>query len=64
MAKNILLEEFHLTVVAPRGLPPAEYDAMRQAVTSAQFIIRLRHAVRRVFRREAALSRAKVRLSR
>jgi hypothetical protein len=64
MPKDVLLEEFHVTVIAPRGLPAPEYDAMRQAVNSAPFVTRLRHAVRRVFRREASLNKAKVRLSR
>ncbi len=33
MAKGILMEEFHVTACAPSGLPTAEYDAMRQALT-------------------------------
>jgi hypothetical protein len=64
MAKYILLEELHLTVVAPRGLPPTEYEVIVQTVTSAPFMARLRYAVRRVFRREPLLNQAKVRLSR
>lgn len=64
MAKFIVLEEFHLTVVAPRGLPSTEYDAIVRTVNSTPFMTRLRQAVRRAFRREPSLNKAKVRLSR
>jgi hypothetical protein len=64
MAKFIVLDEVHLTVVAPRGLPPTEYDTIVQTVTSALFMTRLRHAVRRVFRGEPSLNQVKVRVSR
>jgi hypothetical protein len=30
MARRIGMEEFHLTVCAPRGPPDAEYDAIQQ----------------------------------
>src|SRR4051794_24428832 len=33
VAKGILMKEFHVTAYAARGLPAAEYDAMRQALT-------------------------------
>ena len=64
MAKHILIEEFHLTAYAPRGLPAQEYDAMRQALDDPRFHARLHRAVRRVACRHPALSKAKVRLSR
>ncbi len=63
MAKLIVLEEFHVTVLAPQGLPATEYGKIHRTVNTALFVTRLRHAVRPVFRREASLSRAKVRLS-
>ena len=49
MAKGILVEEFHLTVRAPRGLPDARYLAIREALTGKCFRSRLRRAMRRVF---------------
>ncbi len=64
MAKLVVLEEFHVTVLAPRGLPLTAYDRMRQTVNSALVVTRLRHPVRRVFRRQASLNQAEVRLSR
>ena len=64
MAKHIQMEELHLTVYAPRGLPAQEYDARRQALDDLLFHARLRPAIRRVARRHPALSKAKVRLPR
>jgi hypothetical protein len=63
LAKRILMEEFHLTVLAPRGLPQAEYDAMRQTLDDPRFHAQLRRAVRRVARRHRTLGKAKVLLS-
>ena len=64
MAKIILLEEFHLGVYALGGLPEADYEAMRQALDDTRFQARLRRLVQRLFHRQAALARVKVRLSR
>jgi hypothetical protein len=58
------MEEFHLTVFAPRGLPQSEHDAIRQTLDDPRFHAQLCRAVRRVARRHPALSKAKVRLSR
>ena len=64
MAKGILMEEWHVSVYAPRGLPAAEYDAMRQVLTDAGFLTALRRAVRRVFRRHPPLDNVRVSLTR
>ena len=64
MARGIVMEEFHLTVRAPRGLPDPEYDAIRQALDDARFQTHLRRAVRRVFRKYPALGNVRVGLSR
>ena len=64
VAKCILMEAFHLTVYAPRGLPAQEFDAMRQALDDPLFHARLRRIFRRVACRHPTLSKAKVRLSR
>jgi hypothetical protein len=63
VAKRLVLEEFHVTVYAPRGLPTREYDAMRQALDDPRFHARLRRAARRVTRRHPALAKTKVGLS-
>jgi hypothetical protein len=61
--KHIVIEEYHLTVLIPRRLPEVEADAARQTLTDPGFERRLLRAVRFVLRREATLSKAKVRLS-
>jgi hypothetical protein len=64
MPRRIVMEEFHVTVYVPPGLPDAEYDAIQQTLNDPNFETRLLRAIRRVFRGEAALSKATVRLSR
>jgi hypothetical protein len=64
MAKGIVIEEFHLTVLVPRGLPTLEVDAVRNTLTNATFEARLLRVIRRVFRREPSLGKTRVRLSR
>jgi hypothetical protein len=64
MAKGILIEEFHLTVRAPRGLPDADYDALRLALDGKPFRARLRGAVRAVFGKFPSLTKVRVNLSR
>ena len=64
MAERIVIEEYHLTVLVPRGLPDAEAEEIRLTLTDPAFEARLRRAVRRVFRGAGSLGKAKVRLSR
>jgi len=64
MAKLIVLDEIHLTVLVPDDLPETECVAIRQTLTDALFEGRLRRIVRRLFSREPSLSKARVRLSR
>jgi|HubBroStandDraft_6_1064221.scaffolds.fasta_scaffold472864_2 hypothetical protein len=64
MPRAVVLEEFHLTVTAPRGLGAAEYDAIRRTLDARGFRAGLRRAARGVFRRHPALARARFALSR
>jgi hypothetical protein len=64
MSRTLLVEEFHLTVRALRGLPEAEYAAMRRALDTARFQADLRRAVRALFRQHPALARARITLTR
>jgi hypothetical protein len=64
LVRSILVEEFHLTIRAPPGLPDDEYLAMRQALDEKRFRAELRRAVRAVLRRRPALSKARVGLTR
>jgi hypothetical protein len=63
MPKGILIDEFHVTVVAPRGLPDAHYVAMHRTLAGLPFQRALRQAVQTVFRKYASLSKTRVRLS-
>jgi hypothetical protein len=64
MSKTILLDEFHLSVRAPRGLPEAEYAAMRRTLDDKRFQADLRRAVRALFRQYPALASARITLTR
>jgi hypothetical protein len=64
MSKRVLMDELHLTVRAPRGLPETEYDAIHEALTDWDFLTQLRRALRAVFRRRPALGKVKVSLHR
>jgi hypothetical protein len=63
VAKQMVMDEFHLTLFVPRGLSTAEYDAIRQTLDDPHFHAELRRAIRQVIRRHPALSKIKVRLS-
>jgi hypothetical protein len=64
MAKAVVIEEFHLTVTAPRGLSEAEYAAARRALDAPAFRAGLRRAVGELFQRRPALARVRFTLSR
>jgi hypothetical protein len=64
MAKRLLMEEYHLTVFAPRGLREPQYRAIRRALDSRRFRMDLGLAVRQAFRRYSALQRVRIQLSR
>ena len=55
MARLLVMEEFHLTVYVPRGLPEAEYRAIRRALNSRRFRGRLGRALRAVARQYRSL---------
>lgn len=64
MAELIVIDEFHLTVSAPRGLRESRYAASRRALDGRRFRAALVSAAQRVCRRHAALRHATVSLSR
>ena len=64
MAKAIMMEEFHLSVFAPRQLPSSEYDGIHQTITNANFRAKLRRAVRAVFRQYPSLTKVKITITR
>lgn len=64
MGKAILMEEFHVTVYARRGLPSAEYQSMQRSLARRRFQARLSQAVRSVFGQYRTLRNVRVKLSR
>ena len=64
MPKTILLEDYHLTVIAPPGLRTAEYAAMVRTLDGKRFQSRLHEAVREVFRRYPSLKNVQFNLDR
>ena len=64
MPKTILMEQFHITVIAPGGLPKAAYDAMQRTLQGRRFQTRLHESVRKVMQRYSALRKTNVRIER
>ena len=64
MPKTILLEDYHLTVVAPAGLRKADYTAMIRTLHGKRFQTRLHEAVHEVFRRYSSLKNVQFNLDR
>ena len=64
MAEFILMDEFHLTVLAPTTLREVEYNAIQRSLNSKRLHERMRAAVRQVLHQYRPLLRVRVRLSR
>lgn len=64
MAKTTVIDEFHLSVRVPAGLPDGRAAAIRRALDGRRFQARLLRAARRACRRHPALRHAELRLSR
>ena len=64
MAKHLLIEEFHVSILVPNNLSAAESDAIHRTLNNAGFRAALSRAVRQAVRQFPSLARARVRLSR
>ena len=64
MADTVLIDELHLTVRLPADLPDADRQAVRRTLVGADFLRRLRRAVRLVVRGHPELTRVRVSLTR
>jgi hypothetical protein len=64
MSRLVILDEIHLTLLVPSGLPDVETQVMWQAIIDPNFDADLRRAVRRLVRRRPVLKRLRVRVSR
>lgn len=64
MPKDIVIEEFHVTVFVARRLPPVESAAIRRSLRSAPFRTLLKRAIQAVFRRHPSLHKTRLEVSR
>ena len=64
MARNLLIDEFHLTLFAPRQLNEEEYEAIYQTLNDAQFLKLLRRMVRDVVRKYPSLCEVRISITR
>jgi hypothetical protein len=60
MPKATLMDEFHVPIYVPRGIPSSESHAIRQGLDHPTFRAELRHAVWAVIRRWPALRKVRV----
>jgi hypothetical protein len=64
MARSIMLDEIHLRLLVPRGLPDSEMQAILIAITDLHFDADLRRAVRRLVRSRPTLCQLRFRIYR
>lgn len=64
MAKAVIIDELHLTVRIPVGLSREQAKAVRDSLLGADFMARLRRAVRTTFRAFPELVKVRVSLTR
>lgn len=63
-ADLIVLDEFHLTLLVPRGLNESQAQAASRTLNGRRFQAQLRAAVRRVLRQHPSLRSIRLTLSR
>jgi len=64
MAKSVVIDELHLTVRVPPGLPDEHSEAVREALAGTEFLDRLRQAIRAVIRAFPELAAVRFTLTR
>jgi hypothetical protein len=64
MGPGILLEEYPISVYAPRGLPEAEYEAMNRTLTRRRFRARLQRVLQRIVQQHPSLLKSTIKVSR
>lgn len=64
MAKQIMIEEIHLHIFAPAGLPHARYVAMHRTLVGKRFLSRLKRAIQGVVCLYASLNQTRITITR
>jgi hypothetical protein len=64
MAGFVLMDELHLSILIPSRLPAPDTVAIRRVLKSARFQIKLRQAIRKLFRQFRSLDKARFTISR
>lgn len=64
MARTVVIDELHVTFRVPSDLPDTDAEAIRQALDGADFMNRLRRAVRAAMRALPELVAVRVSLTR
>ena len=64
MAQNVLMDEFHVSFLAPHHLSSTDYDGVRRTLDEPSFRALLKRAVKNVAARFPSLNPVRVRLSR
>ncbi len=64
MAKIVVIDELHLTVRVPAGLPDEQADAVRETLAGSEFLDRLRRAIQDAVRAFPELASAKMSITR
>jgi hypothetical protein len=64
MARVLVIEEIHLTLLVARGLPERQYRSIRRTLIGARFRTALRNAIQGVVHRYPSLHEVTVQLSR
>lgn len=60
MPKTVMIDEFHVRLLVPSGLPDREYNAITRTVNGKRFRAELGRAVAAVLRRHSALRNVKL----
>jgi len=63
MPKEVLLDEFHLSVFAPRKLSAEEYSKIHKVLNRRRFRTLLNRALRTICRRFRSLAKVRIKLS-
>ncbi len=64
MPRFVILDEIHVSLLVPRGLPDPETQTIWLAVNDVRFDKELRRAIRRLIRRRVARARVRIRVYR